>query len=121
MNDTYKVYVLTDDSGNITAVNSSAFLSDTDGWTEIDEGAGDKYHHAQGNYFEKPIFTAQGVYRYKIADSEVTKKTDGEIEAEVSAQPASPPTPEERIFELETANTALSQTVDLLTVAILEG
>ena len=47
----YIVYCKTDPNGYITAVNSSAFLLDTAGWTEIDSGYGDKYHHAQGNYF----------------------------------------------------------------------
>lgn len=46
----YIVYVKTDSSGRITAINSSAFLSETDGWVQIDSGVGDKYHHAQGNY-----------------------------------------------------------------------
>ncbi len=45
----YGVYIRVDDAGRITAINSSAFLPDTDGWTRIDEGFGDKYHHAQGN------------------------------------------------------------------------
>ena len=40
---TYKVYVKTNADGIITAVNSSAFISDSTGWTEIDEGTGDRY------------------------------------------------------------------------------
>ena len=42
----YIVYVKTNSNGYITAVNSSAFLSDTNGWVEIDNGYSDKYHHA---------------------------------------------------------------------------
>ena len=61
----YIVYVKTDDANRITAVNSSAFLKDTDGWTEIDLGYGDKCHHAQGNYFDMPIVDERGIKRYK--------------------------------------------------------
>ena len=43
----YIVYVKTNDSGHIAAVNSSAFLPDTTGWTEIDRGYADKYHHGR--------------------------------------------------------------------------
>ena len=39
----YKVYIKTDNGNVITAINSSAFLSDTSSWTEIDEGEGDRY------------------------------------------------------------------------------
>ena len=53
----YEVYITINKNGYTTAVNSSAFLTDTDGWIKIDEGYGDKYHHAQGNYFDKPIHT----------------------------------------------------------------
>ena len=38
-----KVYAKTDENGIITAINSSAFLSDVTEWTEIDEGVGDRY------------------------------------------------------------------------------
>ena len=45
----YIVYVRADGQSRILEANSSAFLTDTTGWTAIDEGLGDKYHHAQGN------------------------------------------------------------------------
>ena len=37
----YKVYIQTNQYGIVTAINSSAFLPDTTGWTQIDEGEGD--------------------------------------------------------------------------------
>ena len=89
----YKVYIKTD-SQNIVAVNSSAFLSDTDGWIEIDRGIGDRYHHAQGNYFPLPIVTDTGIYRYKY-DGEIIEKTDQEIETEEANLP--PPEPSTEI------------------------
>ena len=75
---THKVYIKTDSNDSIIAVNSSDFLSDTTGWIEIDEGLGDKYHHAQGNYFEKSLVDNNGLYNYKYIDDTVTERTDSE-------------------------------------------
>lgn len=50
MKNEYDVYVKVNESGYITAVNSNAFLTDLTGWTEIDSGSGDKYHHANRVY-----------------------------------------------------------------------
>lgn len=75
----YIVYVKPNDSGYITAVNSSAFLADTTEWTEIDSGCGDKYHHAQGNYFDNLIMTMGGAYRYKLVDGVPVECTAEEI------------------------------------------
>ena len=84
----YIVYVKPNDSGYITAVNSSAFMTDTTGWTEIDSGYGDKYHHAQGNYFPEPIYTDGGAYRYKLVDGVPVECSAEEIvEQEESRRP----------------------------------
>ena len=58
MDNVYIVYVKVDFENRVIDVNSSAFLPDTEGWIEIDGGIGDKYHHAQGNYFPLPIMTS---------------------------------------------------------------
>ena len=110
----YIVYVKTNDSGHIAAVNSSAFLPDTTGWTEIDRGYGDKYHHAQGNYFPQPIITEGGAYRYKLVEGKPVECTAEEIAAQEEAIKASiitVPTAEERIAELEAQNEMLLQCV----------
>lgn len=86
----YKVYVKTDETGRITAINSDAFLPDVGGWTEIDSGDGDKYHHAQGNYLPKPIVTDDGVFRYKLAGGKVVERTAAEIQADIDAIPPPP-------------------------------
>lgn len=86
-----KVYIKTDSNGNVMAVNSSIFLSDLTGWTAIDEGTGDKYVHAQGNYFKKPLINDNGIYRYKYSNGVILEKTEGEIEAEIAKLPVSPP------------------------------
>ena len=96
----YKVYVKTDPQNRITAINSAAFLPDTDGWEQIDEGDGDKFHHAQGNYFPQPIMTMEGVYRYKLVDGKAVERTAEEIQADIDALPPPPPTQDEVMEEL---------------------
>lgn len=99
----YKVLVQADDAGRVTAINSNAFVSG-DGWTQIDEGEGDIYHHAQNNYLQKPLMDERGVYRYKLVDGLVTQRTQREMNADFDARPAPPPTTEERMNALESAN-----------------
>lgn len=102
-NEPTKVYIKTDSSGNVTAVNSSIFLSDLTGWIYIDEGHGDKYSHAQGHYLDKPIMTDKGIYRYKYVNSIVVEKTEEEIAEEIGQLPEPEPTANERLTALENA------------------
>jgi hypothetical protein len=96
-NKPYIVYVKVND-GYITAVNSSEFLTDTTGWTEIDRGYGDKYHHAQGNYFPMPIITEGGDYRYKLVNGKPKECTVEEIKAQEEAnKPAEQPSQLDRV------------------------
>lgn len=98
----YKVYVKTDEQNRILAINSDAFLADTEGWTLIDEGSGDKYHHAQNNYMSLPIHDERGAYRYKLVNGAVTERTAEEMQADYEAMTANPePTTDERIAALE--------------------
>lgn len=90
-----KVLVRIDDAGRVTAINSNAFVSDN-GWTQIDEGKGDIYHHAQNNYLQKPLMDERGVYRYKLVDGLVAQRTQAEMDADFDARPAPEPTAEER-------------------------
>ena len=85
-----QVFVKLDTANNIIAVDSSIFLQDTTGWVQIDEGYGDKYAHAQGNYFDKPITTEQGVYIYRLVDGGAVGKTIEEIAADIAAIPPEP-------------------------------
>lgn len=64
----FKVYVKINDNNEIIEINSNVFIKDTTGWIKIDEGFGDKYAHAQGNYFDKPIVNRDGTYNYKLDD-----------------------------------------------------
>lgn len=123
----YIVYVKTDDVHRITAVNSSAFLVDTDGWIEIDSGYNVRHHHAQGNYFDKPIMDDRGIYRYKLVDGKPIERTQEEMDADYAARPAPPPSDKERIAALEEQNTMLIvkndmlvEQNDMLTACVLE-
>ena len=100
------VYVKPNDSGHITAVNSSAFLPDITGWMEIDGGYGDKYHHAQGNYFPQPIIDERGIYRYKLVDGKPVERTQEEMDADYVV-PEQKPSTEERVAQLEAQNETL--------------
>lgn len=73
--DSYKVYAKMGKNGAITAINSSAFLSDVTGWTEIDEGEGDKYHHAQNNYLSAGLTDENGIFNYKLTDGKLMLRT----------------------------------------------
>lgn len=103
----YTVYVKTDSAGHIIAVNSSAFLDDTTGWVKIDEGNGDRYHHAQGNYFPLPIITDGGAYRYKLVDGKPIECTAEEIAQQEEAlrpEPSTDPgTAEALLADMDTA------------------
>lgn len=78
----YTVYIQIDDASRIIAINSSAFLPSTEGWIAIDSGAGDRYHHAQGNYFPRPIYEERGIPVYKYVDGKVLERTQEEIDAD---------------------------------------
>lgn len=98
----YIVYVNLNSNGYITAVNSSAFLADLTGWEEIDRGYGDKYHHAQGNYFEKSILTEGGAYRYKLVsakDKKWRESTPEEIAAQEEANRPVPVEPDGNVWD----------------------
>lgn len=77
----FDVYVKTDSRNCIREVNSSAFVS-PDWGTEIDQGIGDRYHHAQGNYLGRPLYTKDGIPRYKLVEGKAVERTEAEIQAD---------------------------------------
>lgn len=107
------VYVKTDEADRIIAINSDAFLHDTDGWTKIDEGYGDRYHHAQGNYLEKPIIDDRGIYRYKLIEGEVVERTEDEMDADW-VEPTLQPDLATQVAELRESNRQLQEALNLL-------
>ena len=69
-----KVYIKANENHEITNVGSSVFIEDTKDWIEIDEGKGDKYVHAQGNYFEKPLKDEQENYNYLYINGKIYER-----------------------------------------------
>ena len=115
--ETYIVSVKTDEKACIVAVNSSAFVPA--GWgTEIDQGIGDRYHHAQGNYFDQPIYTEDGIPRYKLQDGKAVERTEEEIQADREALPKPEPTP--TVEELQAKITALTTSNQMLEDCLVE-
>ena len=79
MENEYKVYVSLQD-GYITSINSEIFLSEEEiqTMTEIDQGQGDKYAHAQGLYLEKGLVDENGRYNYKYVEGKVVEIAEAE-------------------------------------------
>lgn len=75
-----KVYIKIDENNCITDINSSIFLSSIENYICIDEGFGDKYSHAQGNYLSKPVIDSKGRYNYKYIDDKAVELTGEEKE-----------------------------------------
>ena len=107
MEKTYKVYVLTDEQSRIIEVNSDRFLSNTINWIQIDEGAGNRYLHAQGNYFNLPLLDERFIYRYKLVDGVPVERTQEEMNADIEPEAPVEPSYEERISALEEQNETL--------------
>lgn len=76
-----KVYIKIDENNCITDINSSIFLKSTENYICIDEGSGDKYNHAQGNYLAKSLVDSKGRYNYKYVDNKVVELTEDEKES----------------------------------------
>ena len=94
--DKIKVYIQTDTNKTVTVINSSIFLQDSTDWIEIDEGNGDKYAHAQGQYLEKGLMDEKGRYNYKY-DTSLVELTEAEKEILFPPAPILP-TPEEIVI-----------------------
>lgn len=130
--ESYTVYVRTDEQGRITDITSDAFLESTQGWMAIDGGYSDKYHHAQGNYFDKPLCDERGIYRYKAyqfvdapagkiiarffkngEEYVILERTQEEMDADY-VPPEVKPTDTERILQLESEKKLLTAQVQAL-------
>lgn len=108
----YQVYIIIDGKNRIVSVDSSAFISETTGWVQIDEGTGDLYHHAQGNYFPKPKYDERGILRYAYVPDGSPKwreRTKEEMDADYV-----PPQPVKTVDELESENELLRAQIQAL-------
>ena len=92
----YKVYVSLS-NGYITSINSEIFLSEEEiqTMTEIDQGQGDKYAHAQSQYLEKGLVDEKGRYNYKFVEGKVIEVA--EAEKPTIEEPKAVPNEQEKI------------------------
>lgn len=97
-----RVFMKTDSKNRITDINSEIFISDLSGWVEIDSGDGDKFAHAQGNYFPKPIMDENDIYRYKFENGIISERSAEEMAADMPAPEYSVST-EQRLTAMENA------------------
>lgn len=108
-----KVYVLLDEKSRVLRCEGGYTMSNIDDvsqWTYIDEGTGDRYNLCQSNYFDKPLMTMDGAYRYKLVDGQVVECTPEEIAAQEEAnKPEAVPSTEDRLKELESQNQMLRE------------
>ena len=86
-----RVFIKTDSKNRITAVNSEIFISDFSGWVEIDNGDGDKFAHAQGNYLPKPLTDENRIYRYKYENGVISERSADEMAADMPVPEPMPP------------------------------
>lgn len=92
----YKVYVSLS-NGYITSINSEIFLSEDEiqTMTEIDQGKGDKYAHAQSQYLEKGLVDELGRYNYKFVEGKVVEVA--EEDKPTIEEPKAVPTEQDKI------------------------
>lgn len=96
-----KVYVMADELSRITRCEGGYTTpSDLTGWTQIDEGTGDKYNLCQSHYFDGGLYTEDGIPRYKLEDGKPVERTAEEMEADRAAIPPARPS---RTSQMEAA------------------
>lgn len=91
MNNTSKVYALTDDSGRILRVDGGYTTpDDLNGWVLIDEGNGDRYNLCQSHYLPSSLMTDDGIYRWKLVSRKPVLRSESEIDADRRVMPKPP-------------------------------
>lgn len=119
-----KVYVKTDSDDVITEINSDIFLESVEGYMLIDEGVGDKYAHAQGNYLEHGLMDDKGRYNYKLQEGTIVKLTEAEKQ-ELFHDPEPTPSDTEILGQMATdaeiERMELGQRMTDIELIILEG
>jgi hypothetical protein len=107
MEDDIKVYAKINSNNVIVDINSSIFLADTTGYVMIDEGQGDKYSHAQGNYLTNGLLDNEGKYNYKLENGKAVLLTADEKTKLFPTSTTTQPNELDRIKSLEIAVKAL--------------
>lgn len=115
-----RVYVLADEAGRVLRLEGEYSLpADLTGWTLIEEGAPcDRLNLAQSHFLPKPLWTEDGLCRYKLADGEIVERSEEELEAEREELPEPETAPEENAA-LKAQLASLQDTVDTLVLDVL--
>lgn len=109
----YGVYVRPDARGRVTGVTSDAFLDDLTGWVKVDEGPGDRFHHAQGCYLPGPLTDERGAYRYRLERGAILERDPADLLADC-------PAPAPRISDTDLALAELAGIVAEQQAALIE-
>lgn len=118
-----RVYILVNEDGRVTQIEGEYSLSNIPDLSKailVEEGEPcDRLNHAQGHYLQKPLYTDDGLYRYKWTGTEIVERTEEEMEADRKAIPPPPPTPLE-LLELENKRLKAQATMQAEQVSMLE-
>jgi hypothetical protein len=110
-----KVYAKIDANGLlIEEPQSSSFIQDVTGWTQIDEcpldadqDTREKYHFAQKRYLIGPAKTQEGISRFRWDGEKVLERSAEEIAADVAALLPPPQSEEDKMkFRLQAVEQA---------------
>ena len=118
-----RVYIVIDEQNRIIQIEGEYSLSnihDLSSATLVEEGEPcDRLNHAQTAYLPKPLWTDDGIPRYRWDGTQAVERTEEELETDRAAIPEPDPTPtmEQRITTLETSK-ANQTDVDELTEAL---
>ena len=111
-----KVYVLLDERNRVLRCEGGYTTpADLTGWTEIDEGMGDRYNLCQSHYFDGGLYTTDGIPRYKCDGTQAVERTEEELEADRAALPV----PEETPTQLDRVEAQATYTA-MMTDTLLE-
>lgn len=93
----YKVYVKLNEDKCVTLIDSEIFLTNEEmqSMTNIDEGEGDKFVHAQSQYLEKGLIDKYGRYNYKFVEGKVVEVAEGD--KPTIEEPKAVPTEQQKI------------------------
>lgn len=93
----YKVYVKLNEDKCVTLIDSEIFLTNEEmqSMTNIDEGEGDKYAHAQSQYLEKGLIDKYGRYNYKFVEGKLVEVA--EVDKPTIEEPKAVPTEQQKI------------------------
>lgn len=99
-----KVYIQIDSENRITRCEGGYTMNNIEdifAWTLIDEGVGDRYNLCQTQYFEPPLYTEDGICRWKCTDGKTpVLRSTAEIDADRAAIPPPPPSDHELLMTL---------------------